>query len=241
LLLLFILGPASIRKEAELDALLAADSGSDEDDIAAGDAVTPDTSVGTLARGPPALEVVPSLGAAPGLTLRVLAAPFTVAKLDAGSRCQREAAAALFAAVLANDSNGLSDGGPHAGGPLDGDGELSGELSSGGVDTPVFIAATSAEISVVAPSRALLHLGCEGNFADERTPPVLDGGWRCLEVAGPTAFAGVGVLARLSECLAAANVTLLAQSTFDTVYLCVKAEKLQAAIQALRNDGHRAL
>jgi hypothetical protein len=70
---------------------------------------------------------------------------------------------------------------------------------------------------------------------------VLDGGWRCLEVAGPTAFAGVGVLARLSECFAAVNATLLAQSTFDTVYLCVEAEKLQAAIQALRNDGHRVL
>jgi hypothetical protein len=182
---------------------------------------------------PPALEAATlSSGAEPGITLRVLAAPFTVAKLDPSSRRQRKAAAALFAAAL----DGHADSGPHAGGlPFVSD-DCGGGLgsSSGG---PVFVAATSAEISVVAPSRALAHLS-DGSFDHERTPPVLDGGWRCLEVAGPMAFTVVGVMARLSGCLAAASVSLLAQSTYDTDYLCVTADKLHTAAQALRRDGH---
>ena len=68
---------------------------------------------------------------------------------------------------------------------------------------------------------------------------MLDDNWRCLEVAGPMAFTEVGIMARLSECLAKASISLLAQSTFETDYLCVKTEKLTKATQALRNDGHR--
>ena len=44
-------------------------------------------------------------------------------------------------------------------------------------------------------------------------------------------------MAYLSGCLAAAGVSLLAQSTFDTDYIFVKAEKAQAAEEAMAGIG----
>lgn len=63
-------------------------------------------------------------------------------------------------------------------------------------------------------------------------------GWRCLRVAGTLDFSLVGVLAFLLVPLAEAGVSVFALSTFDTDYLLVKAEKLKAAVDVLRRDGH---
>ena len=179
---------------------------------------------------------LPLSSAEPGITLRVLERSFTVAKLDPGSRRQRKAAATLFADALDDQADhGLQGGYPAINSP--GSNSDGGDLKSGS-DSPVFVAATSSEISVVAPTQALLRFHDE-LFTQERHPPVLDDNWRCLEVAGPMAFTEVGIMARLSGCLAKASISLLAQSTFDTDYLCVKTEKLTKATQELRDDGHR--
>ncbi len=60
-----------------------------------------------------------------------------------------------------------------------------------------------------------------------------EGGFRALKVRGPLDFGLVGVLARLSEALAAAGVSLFALSTFDTDYLLVRDEALARAVAAL--------
>lgn len=65
------------------------------------------------------------------------------------------------------------------------------------------------------------------------------GGWRCLEVGGPLPFELTGVLASLASPLAAAGVPIFAVSTFDTDYLLVPGEKLEAALAALGAAGHR--
>jgi hypothetical protein len=63
-------------------------------------------------------------------------------------------------------------------------------------------------------------------------------GWRCLQVAGPLDFALTGVLASLAQPLAAAGISIFTLSTYDTDYLLVRDETLDAARAALRNAGH---
>jgi len=86
---------------------------------------------------------------------------------------------------------------------------------------------TSDELSVVCP--------------EDRVPEGIPAGrrWRALKVQGPFALSEVGVLATLSAILAAAGVSLFAISTFDTDYLLVQGEQLNAAVAALRTAGHR--
>ena len=65
-----------------------------------------------------------------------------------------------------------------------------------------------------------------------------EGRWRILEVEGPMDLSIVGVLASLTQPLAKAGINLFAISTFDTDYLLVKEDKLEAAKQALTQAGH---
>ena len=63
-------------------------------------------------------------------------------------------------------------------------------------------------------------------------------GWRILKVHGPFVLSEIGVLAALATPLAEGRVSLFAISTFDTDYLLVASEALQAAIAALEGAGH---
>ena len=63
-------------------------------------------------------------------------------------------------------------------------------------------------------------------------------GWRALVVQGPLPFEAVGILAALSGCLAAAQVSVFVLSTYDTDYVLVKEDQLERAISALRAAGH---
>ena len=65
-----------------------------------------------------------------------------------------------------------------------------------------------------------------------------EGGWRVLKVQGPLDFSLTGVLASLTVPLAREGISVFALSTFDTDYLLVKEEKLEKAIQALREEGY---
>ncbi len=81
------------------------------------------------------------------------------------------------------------------------------------------------ELSVVAP--AAFHLPGARREA----------GWTTLGVQGPLDFNQVGVMARLSQSLAAAGISLLALSTFDTDYLLVKQQDWKQARTVLRRAG----
>jgi hypothetical protein len=63
-------------------------------------------------------------------------------------------------------------------------------------------------------------------------------GWRCVRVAGTLPFSAVGILASLTTPLAEARISVFAFSTFDTDYLLVKEAELEAAVEALRQQGH---
>ncbi len=66
-----------------------------------------------------------------------------------------------------------------------------------------------------------------------------EGGWRALRVEGPfelrTSF---GVIAGVTTPLAAAAISVLSISTYDTDYLLVQDLDLERASQALLDSGH---
>lgn len=104
-------------------------------------------------------------------------------------------------------------------------GDWPADLSPGG--DFLSVTRTREEVSVVLP---------EGESGDwERA----ERGWRVLRVAGPLDVSQVGVLAALAAPLAAAGVSIFAVSTFDTDYLLVQDDDLEAALDALRGAGHR--
>lgn len=90
----------------------------------------------------------------------------------------------------------------------------------------VSITSTEDGVSVVCPS--------------EVAPPSEHSraGWRLLTVRGPLEFDLTGVMAALAGELAAAGVTLLAVSTYDTDHVLVKSADLTRAVKALREAGH---
>jgi uncharacterized protein len=66
-------------------------------------------------------------------------------------------------------------------------------------------------------------------------------GWRVFKVHGPFEFTEVGVLASLIEPLAREKLAIFVVSTFDTDYLLVREENLQAATKTLQRAGHLLL
>lgn len=67
------------------------------------------------------------------------------------------------------------------------------------------------------------------------------GPWRALKVQGPLDFALTGILAALTAPLADAGISLFAIATYETDYILVRAETLEAAITALTAAGHRVV
>ncbi|MBQ1074007.1 ACT domain-containing protein [Micromonospora sp. C31] len=103
---------------------------------------------------------------------------------------------------------------------------LSGGLSDGDVVT---VSWTAEGISLICPA--------------DRAPEQAVGetAWRCLRVAEPLDLAVSGTLAALVDPLAAARVSVVAFSTYDTDYLLVPAVRLREATAALERAGHRVL
>lgn len=63
------------------------------------------------------------------------------------------------------------------------------------------------------------------------------GPYRALELAGPIDLGETGVLASILGPLAVAGVPIFAISTFDTDYVLVPAERVEAAVESLRGEG----
>jgi uncharacterized protein len=63
-------------------------------------------------------------------------------------------------------------------------------------------------------------------------------GWRAMKVEGPIPFEMTGVAAALVAPLAAAKISVFLLATFDTDYLLLKEEVLDAATGILRGAGH---
>jgi hypothetical protein len=79
--------------------------------------------------------------------------------------------------------------------------------------------------------------------AEEHVPSGIQAalGWACLQLQGPFPFEMTGVLAAILNPLAAAEIGIFAVSTFDTDYILVKVDRLQAAEEALERAGHERI
>ena len=86
-----------------------------------------------------------------------------------------------------------------------------------------FFARTDEEISLVCPAGA-----CPPR------PLRREGGWRCFRVAGTLDFSLVGILAKITGCLADQSIPVFAVSTYSTDYVLVKAEHAARAAAALQ-------
>ncbi|GHF93539.1 ACT domain-containing protein [Thalassotalea marina] len=92
-----------------------------------------------------------------------------------------------------------------------------------------FIAKTFEEVSIVLPSSVNI-------VSDDSEPD-----WQALEVVGPLDFTLTGILSSISSVLANNNISIFAISTFDTDYILVKTNKIEAAIAALRNNNYQVI
>ena len=103
--------------------------------------------------------------------------------------------------------------------PLCSNVDLSGEF--------LFYAKTNEEISLVCDTDRV-PLDCIK----------ADHGWKALRIDGTLDFSLTGVLSSVLAPLAGAQIPIFAVSTFDTDYILVKAEHMEAACAALSACGH---
>ncbi|MFI5335915.1 MAG: ACT domain-containing protein [Opitutales bacterium] len=101
---------------------------------------------------------------------------------------------------------------------------------------PVPAWAESAEFSSVTRTAEELSVLCPAHHVPAGVRH--QSGWRLFKFAGPLAFTETGILAAVLAPLAAAKVSVLAQATFDTDYLLVKATDLDRTVAALTAAGH---
>ena len=63
---------------------------------------------------------------------------------------------------------------------------------------------------------------------------VIERDWRLLRIVGTLDFSLIGILAKLSNVLAAAQISIFALSTYDTDYLMVKNNQIEKATAVLQ-------
>ncbi|HEX2206219.1 MAG TPA: ACT domain-containing protein [Longimicrobium sp.] len=106
-----------------------------------------------------------------------------------------------------------------------------------GPDAPVPDWAWTGEPASVTRTCDELSIVCRADAVPDGVRR--EDGWRCLKVQGPLDFALTGIMARLTEPLAAAGISVFVLSTYDTDYVMVRAQNLERATDALRGAGHR--
>jgi hypothetical protein len=92
------------------------------------------------------------------------------------------------------------------------------------------ITSTKDELSVVALQNGLLA---------EKV--VVNKDWRIIKIAGPLDFSIIGVIAGISNILKDHKISIFIISTFDTDYILVKENMLEAGIKALAENGYMIL
>ena len=92
----------------------------------------------------------------------------------------------------------------------------------------VFTGSTDEEKSLVCPSRLVPANTIERND-----------GWRAFRIMGVLEFSLIGILSKISTCLAENNIGIFAISTFNTDYILTKAENFEMAIKTLETKGYK--
>ena len=90
-----------------------------------------------------------------------------------------------------------------------------------------FTGCTDEEFSLVCPTETV-----PGNTIER------DDGWRAFRIVGVLDFSLVGILAGISEVLAANRIGLFAVSTYNTDYILMKEDNFERALEVLGNEGY---
>lgn len=67
---------------------------------------------------------------------------------------------------------------------------------------------------------------------------IIELNWRAIKVVGTLDFSLIGILSKISTILAQAEVSIFAISTYNTDYILLKADKLEKAIEVLKENGY---
>lgn len=102
-------------------------------------------------------------------------------------------------------------------------------------EVPAGVYAT--ELYFVGKTDEGLSLVCETGAAPGDAIAREDG-WRAFRIEGVLDFSLTGILAGISGALADAGIGIFAVSTYNTDYILVKAEALDAALDALASAGY---
>jgi len=91
----------------------------------------------------------------------------------------------------------------------------------------LFVAQTPDEISVV----------CESAYLPQECIEV-ENGWNVLKVSGMLDFGLIGIIAKISNILADAKISIFVVSTYNTDYILLKTESFEKGLQVLRQEGY---
>ena len=97
---------------------------------------------------------------------------------------------------------------------------------------------TREEVSVVLENARYQGSSVPAAAAAAGSTIKVEDGWRIIKVEGPLDFSLLGILSRLATTLCEAGVSIFVISTYDTDYLMVKENDLEAAVLALKSAGH---
>ena len=64
-------------------------------------------------------------------------------------------------------------------------------------------------------------------------------GWRAFRIEGVLDFSLIGILAKISTCLAESKIGIFAISTFNTDYILTKSENFDRTLKALTEAGYK--
>ena len=103
----------------------------------------------------------------------------------------------------------------------------------GGAFTSVTV--TREEVSVVLEDARYRTSSVPAAVAAAGSTIKVEDGWRIIKVEGPLDFSLLGILSRLATTLCEAGVSIFVISTYDTDYLMVKENDLEAAVMALKS------
>ena len=91
----------------------------------------------------------------------------------------------------------------------------------------VFAGHTDEELSLVCPTSLVPDNTTERND-----------GWKVFRIEGVLDFSLIGILSRLSACLADNGIGIFAISTFNTDYILTKVSDFSKAIEVLKQAGY---
>ena len=91
----------------------------------------------------------------------------------------------------------------------------------------IFTGSTDEERSLVCPTEVV-----PGNTIERNDK------WRAFRIEGVLDFSLIGILSKISTCLADNGIGIFAISTFNTDYILTKSENFERAINALQSAGY---